>query len=218
MHSCVGVQVTYLSTCVPSFKYQHRSFHTYSLSISFQGSKMYASETLVARCCNHMRISALHSIVFHIVGQISQLLLSTAQRLTFLSNHLTLPFSISQKSFNLLNLSLESLFSRSHYSNFTPNLTSQAPPSMCYLHLTRYSCNSSHTSPIHAAGYQRPSPAEDARQASLETEWPTHEDTSVEGCQDACRRGARCPGRLEELDKILYRDVERRCEACRGQD
>lgn len=86
---------------------------------------------------------------------------------------------------------------------------------MCYLRLTYYAC--AHTSPIHPLGYQRPSPAKDARQANPEIEWPTHADTGVEGCQDACRRGARCGYQLEELETIS-KSVTSVCENCKLKD
>ena len=40
-----------------------------------------------------------------------------------------------------------------------------------------------------------------------------HLHTTLEGCQDACRRGARCSGRLEELETIEKKDDEV-CEEC----
>lgn len=54
------------------------------------------------------------------------------------------------------------------------------------------------------------------RQANPRTEWPTHDDTSVVGCQDSLRRGARCSRRLEDLD-CWYHDVDRVCEDCEGK-
>jgi hypothetical protein len=40
-----------------------------------------------------------------------------------------------------------------------------------------------------------------------------HHDTNVEGCQDACRRGHRCEGRLDELE-VLKKSVMRPCTWC----
>ncbi|KAF2793358.1 hypothetical protein K505DRAFT_362063 [Melanomma pulvis-pyrius CBS 109.77] len=79
---------------------------------------------------------------------------------------------------------------------------------MCYLNLTRYTCT--HTSPIHTS--PKPTP-ETLKQSHPNTEWPTHPDSSVYGCQDASRRGARCSDPLENLEK-LYMDVKRVCEEC----
>jgi hypothetical protein len=51
-------------------------------------------------------------------------------------------------------------------------------------------------------------------QSNPETEWPRQPDTGCVGCQDACRRGGRCPGPLEELESF---EVEGKgvCEDCR---
>jgi hypothetical protein len=51
-------------------------------------------------------------------------------------------------------------------------------------------------------------------QSKPETEWPRHPDTGCVGCQDACRRGARCPEPLEKLESF---EEEGRgiCEDCR---
>jgi len=85
---------------------------------------------------------------------------------------------------------------------------------MCYITRTRYSCT--HLSPFHPPTYKRPSAAEDAVQANTKTEWPTHKDTELDGCQDACRRGARCSGLLEGLE-LIEKTKEGLCEECESK-
>ena len=83
---------------------------------------------------------------------------------------------------------------------------------MCYLRLTRYTCE--HTSSIHPPGYTRPYPINDATQSHPLTEMPTHKDSGVLGCQDAGRRGARCPEELAELD-VTFVEKEDVCDECK---
>lgn len=94
---------------------------------------------------------------------------------------------------------------------------------MCFVKRTRYSCT--HISPIHPPNYQRltpaqaeqqPNPAKAQRDADPSREWPTHPDTTLESCQDCGRRGARCSGKLEELE-VVYKDKEGLCEECEGK-
>lgn len=82
---------------------------------------------------------------------------------------------------------------------------------MCYITRTRYLCT--HLSPNHPASYTRPSLSQDKAQYNPKTEWPTHPHTHLEGCQDACRRGARCSGQLEELETLEKKD-DGICEEC----
>jgi hypothetical protein len=86
---------------------------------------------------------------------------------------------------------------------------------MCYTIRTRYSCG--HISPYHHTDHIN-SPLSnktnrDVAQASSETEWPTHKDTMLRGCQDACRRGARCGGLLEKLE-VVERNGHGVCDEC----
>lgn len=83
---------------------------------------------------------------------------------------------------------------------------------MCYLRLTRYTCN--HLSPIHPHDYIRPSESENKMQSDPRTEWPKHPDAGCVGCQDACRRGARCSGPLEELESFEEKG-KGECDDCR---
>jgi hypothetical protein len=102
---------------------------------------------------------------------------------------------------------------------------------MCYLRLTRYTC--SHLSPIHPPSYIPPKLEGEAdsktraylkMQSDINTEWPTHPDSSCVGCQDAGRRGARCSGPLEDLKdpeldperrKLIVEEGKDVCEDCR---
>ena len=82
---------------------------------------------------------------------------------------------------------------------------------MCHLIRTRYTCT--HLAPFHPPNYKRPTTKEDAKQANPKTEWPTHPDTTLQNCQDACRRGARCSGQLEELH-VVEKMGPGICQAC----
>ncbi|KAH6873030.1 hypothetical protein BKA58DRAFT_159005 [Alternaria rosae] len=86
---------------------------------------------------------------------------------------------------------------------------------MCYLRPTKYACG--HVSPIHEPGYQRPSAKEDANQSDPYTEWPTHKDTTLNGCQDSNRRGVRCPEPLEDLEVIYQDDEGGECDECKAK-
>ncbi|KAF2661635.1 hypothetical protein K491DRAFT_420337 [Lophiostoma macrostomum CBS 122681] len=54
-------------------------------------------------------------------------------------------------------------------------------------------------------------------QASASTEWPTHDDTKLESCQGCGRRGYRCPGALEDLEKTEVSSKEV-CEQCAREE
>ncbi len=93
---------------------------------------------------------------------------------------------------------------------------------MCFIKHTRYACG--HISPLHRPGYQRPNPPPPTntpgdpghliRQSNPLTEWPTHPDTTIEGCQDAGRRGVRCTDLLEDM-KTMELDSDKLCEDCK---
>ena len=86
---------------------------------------------------------------------------------------------------------------------------------MCYITRTRYTCT--HLSPFQPPTYRCPTAAGDAVQANPETDWPTHPHTTLEGCQDACHRGARCSGRLEDLE-VVEKKGEGVCEECEEKE
>lgn len=84
---------------------------------------------------------------------------------------------------------------------------------MCYIRRKHYTCG--HISPIHSAAHiQEQQTAE--KKADPYRQWPTHEDTSLMGCQDAGRRGGRCNDRLEDLEEIV-KDLNKVCEQCEGK-
>lgn len=86
---------------------------------------------------------------------------------------------------------------------------------MCYVTRTRYKCT--HLSPFQLLTYRYLDAADDAIQADPQTAWPTHPHTIIQGCQDACHRGARCSGRLEDLE-IVEKKSESACGKCEEKE
>ena len=89
---------------------------------------------------------------------------------------------------------------------------------MCYIQHKRYSCG--HVSTIHTADYDRskltrPTNFKSWMEWSPEmNEFPSHPDTCIMPEQDCLRRGSRCPGPLEEMDRDDDVEVSRVCEQC----
>lgn len=48
-------------------------------------------------------------------------------------------------------------------------------------------------------------------------QWPTHEDTTLNGCQDSNRRGARCPDLLENLEVVYQEEEGGECDECKAK-
>ena len=122
----------------------------------------------------------------------------------------TLSFTLPSSS---LTTSIQPTTQRLNLTTKTKLPPTQHPKTneMCYIVRTRYSCT--HLATFHPSNYKRPIAAQDAIQANSKTEWPTHAHTTLEGCQDACRRGARCSGRLDDLEVVEKRG-DGVCEEC----